>query len=73
MQMSSQTYTYVEYYSTKWIVTMIGNGGTCLQYLRDLFIAIKSFYHPSNTGTFQETLVKFVLGLAEHFITRVQL
>lgn len=71
--MSSQNYTYFECDLAQWIIAMIGNGSACLQYLRDLFIAIKSFYHPSNTGKFQEKLVKFVLKLAEYFINRVQL
>jgi hypothetical protein len=73
MQMPSQNYTYVEYDSAKWIVAMIGNGSSCLQYLRDLLICMKSFYHPSNTGDFQEKLVKFILQLAEDFVNRVHL
>ena len=52
---------------------MIGNGSLCLQYLRDLFVSMKNFYHPSNTGEFQEDLIKFVLKLVEHFVDRVHL
>jgi hypothetical protein len=73
MQMSSQEDASDESYAAQWIVSMIGNGSSCLQYLRDLFIAIKSFYHPSNTGEFQENLVKFILKLVEDFVDRVHL
>ena len=73
MQITSHKYNFITLSVTKWIVSMIGNGSSCLQYLRDLFIAIKSFYHPSNTDKFQENLVKFVLQLAEHFVDRVHL
>jgi hypothetical protein len=52
---------------------MIGNGSSCLQYLQDLFVAMKNFYHPLNTGKFQEDLIEFVLKLAEHFVNRVHL
>ena len=44
---------------TTWIVAMLGNGSSCLQYLQDLFTAIKSFYHPSNTGKFQSRINYF--------------
>jgi hypothetical protein len=71
--MSSQKYTYAESDSAKWIVAMIGNGSACIQYLRDLLISMKSFYHPSNTGDFQENLVSFILKLAEDFVDRVHL
>jgi proteasome activator subunit 4 len=73
MQMASLQESYVVTDLTKWIVAMMGNGSSCFQYLQDLFIAIKSFYHPSNTGNFQENLVKFVLKLAEDFVDRVHL
>ncbi len=73
MRVASQRYTHIEYYVAKWIIAMIGHGSACLQYLRDLFISMKTFYHPSNTGKFQKRLVKFLLKLAESFVTRVQL
>jgi hypothetical protein len=73
MQMSGKKCTYVVSDSTKWIVGMIGNGSSCLQYLQDLFVAMKNFYHPLNTGKFQEDLIEFVLKLAEHFVNRVHL
>ncbi|CAF3998522.1 unnamed protein product, partial [Adineta steineri] len=47
----------------KWIVAMIGNRSSCLQYLADLLISIRSFYHPSNMGKFQKNLVEFLLKL----------
>ncbi|CAF1351670.1 unnamed protein product, partial [Rotaria sordida] len=57
----------------QWLVAMIGNGGSCLQYLRDLFTATKTFYHPSNTGEFQQYLIEFILKLVEPFVERVRL
>jgi hypothetical protein len=73
MHKSSQKYTYEESDSAKWIVAMIGNGSSCLQYLRDLLISMKSFYHPSNTGDFQENLIRFILKLTAYFLDRVHL
>lgn len=52
---------------------MMGNGSLCLQYLKDLLTAMKSFYHPSNTGDFQQDLVSFLAKLAETFVDRVHL
>ncbi|UJR24623.1 hypothetical protein I4U23_005997 [Adineta vaga] len=73
MQMSSQRFPYFQSDSAKWIVAMIGNESACLQYLRDLFISIRSFYHPSNTGTFQKYLVEFVFYLTKYFVDRIHL
>ena len=73
MQMSTQEYSYEVSNSTKWIVAMIGNGSSCLPYLRDLLNSMKSFYHPSNTGDFQENLIEFLSKLAEDFVDRVHL
>lgn len=56
-----------------WIVAMMGSRGSCIQYLRDLFIAIKNFYHPSNTGDFQTELISFLSMLAQAFVDRVYL
>jgi proteasome activator subunit 4 len=58
---------------TTWIVAMMGNGSSCLQYLQDLFTAIKSFYHPSNTGKFQQDLISFLSKLAQAFVDRIHL
>lgn len=52
---------------------MMGNGSSCLQYLQDLFTAIKTFYHPSNTGTFQQDLVTFLSKLSQALVDRVHL
>ncbi|CAF3762605.1 unnamed protein product [Rotaria sp. Silwood1] len=57
----------------QWLVAMIGYGSSCLQYLRDLFTAIKTFYHPSNIGEFQKYLIELILKLAEQFVERVRL
>ena len=56
-----------------WIVAMLGNGNSSMQYLRDLFIAIKNFYHPSNTGDFQTDLISFLSMLAQAFVDRIYL
>ncbi len=56
-----------------WIVAMMGNESSCMQYLRDLFIALKNFYHPSNTGDFQTELVGFLSMLAQAFVDRLYL
>jgi len=66
-------HSYFEIYSARWIVAMIGNRNSCLQYLSDLLMSMKSFYHPSNNDKFQEKLIKFLLRLAEEFTLRVQL
>lgn len=50
---------------------MIGNKSATLQYLQDLFIAMKSFYHPSNAEEFQVNLIEFISKLAEYFLDRV--
>ncbi len=56
-----------------WIVAMMGNNSSCIQYLRDLFTAIKIFYHPSNTGKFQTELISFLSMLAQTFVDRIYL
>ncbi len=52
---------------------MLSNENSCFRYLQDLFIAIRNFYHPSNTGDFQKDLVEFILNLSKHFVDRVHL
>ncbi|CAF0754546.1 unnamed protein product [Rotaria sp. Silwood1] len=73
VQVSSQTQNYSISITATWIVAMMGNGSSCLQYLKDLFTAIKSFYHPSNTGDFQQDLVSFLSKLSQAFLDRVHL
>ena len=73
MQISSQIISYFIPDLTKWIVAMISNENSCFRYLQDLFIAIRNFYHPSNTGNFQEQLVEFILNLSKFFVDRVHL
>ncbi|CAF4180385.1 unnamed protein product [Rotaria sordida] len=73
LEMTPHNYRYLIYSVCRWIVCMIGNRSSCLQYLQDLFIAIKTFYHPSNTGDFQEDLVSFVLNLSYCFVERLYL
>ncbi|UJR17800.1 hypothetical protein I4U23_004699 [Adineta vaga] len=70
---TSQNITYLSSAMASLMVAMIGNGGSCLQYVKDLFTAIKSFYHPSNTGDFQQYLVNFLSELATKFVERVYL
>ncbi|CAF1171345.1 unnamed protein product [Rotaria sordida] len=73
LQISTSKHIYSVPYISRWIIGMIGNGNSCLKYLQDLFIAIKSFYYPSNTGKFQKRLVDFVLNMTRHFIDRIHL
>ncbi|CAF4636892.1 unnamed protein product [Rotaria sp. Silwood1] len=73
MQLSINKDTHYVPDISRWIVAMIGNGSSCLQYLRDLLMAIKSFYYPSNTGKFQKGLVEFVLYMAQYFVDRIHL
>lgn len=68
---SSQSYS-IPVVAT-WIVAMLGNGSSSMQYLRDLFIAIKHFYHPSNAGDFQTDLISFLSMLAQAFVDRIYL
>ena len=73
MQVSLQQYHYSMTSVTTWIVAMLGNGSSCLKYLADFFTATKSFYHPSNTGKFQQDLINFLSKLAQAFVDRVHL
>lgn len=73
IQVSLHQYRYSLSSITTWIVAMLGNSGSCLKYLQDLFTAIKSFYHPSNTGKFQQDLITFLSKLAQAFVDRIHL
>ncbi|CAF1329744.1 unnamed protein product [Adineta steineri] len=73
IQKTIKKYSYSMGDITQWIVAMIGNKSSCLEYLKDLLIAIKTFYNPSNTGYFQQQLLDFLFNLAQHFINRVHL
>ncbi|CAF4503506.1 unnamed protein product [Rotaria socialis] len=73
MQTSPQRYRYITRKIARWIVAMMGNGSACLTYLDDLLMAMKNFYHPSNTGKFQKNLVEFLLDLSDNFVDRVRL
>lgn len=54
-----------------WIVAMLGNNSSCMNYLRSLFVAIKNFYHPSNCGEFQADLISFIVHLSHAMVDRV--
>ncbi|CAF4504295.1 unnamed protein product, partial [Rotaria socialis] len=73
VHVSSRVQNYSISITATWIVAMMGNGSSCLQYLTDLFTAIKSFYHPSNTGEFQQDLVSFLSKLSQAFVDRLHL
>ncbi|CAF5108102.1 unnamed protein product, partial [Rotaria sp. Silwood1] len=47
--------------------------GYIISYIAKWIIAIKNFYHPSDTEDFQEKLVEFLVKLAEYFVDRVHL
>jgi hypothetical protein len=73
MQISCNIFSHIVFYVAKWIVAMVSDENSCLVYLKELLMAMKSFYHPSNTGSFQENLVEFILKLSECFLDRVHL
>ena len=73
MQMATQKAIWFTPNIAKWIVAMIGKKSSCMQHLQDFLTAVKSFFHPSNTGKFQEDLVKFLLALIEQFVDRLHL
>ena len=52
---------------------MIGNGSSVLRYLSEFLIATKNFYHPSNTGDFQQNLLSFLSQLGQVFVNRLRL
>ena len=52
---------------------MLGNGSPCLSYLSDLLRAMKTFFHPSNSGKFQKRLVEFIRYLGQSFADRLHL
>ena len=69
----AQRFSYFSDDSAQWIVAMLGNGSSCLQNLRDLLFAIKSFYQPINSGSFQQVLIEFLESLGKHFVERLHL
>ncbi|CAF1560656.1 unnamed protein product [Rotaria magnacalcarata] len=71
IELAKRTQNYSIPVVATWIVAMIGNNSSCLQYLRDLLTAIKTFYHPSNTGEFQTELISFLSILSQTFVDRV--
>ncbi|CAF3253224.1 unnamed protein product [Rotaria sp. Silwood2] len=71
VELTKETQNYSIPVVATWIVAMMGNHSSCIQYLRDLLTAIKIFYHPSNTGEFQIELVSFLSMLAQTFVDRV--
>ena len=73
VQVATQSQSYSLTIISTWLVAMMGNGSSCLKYLKDLFTATKTFYHPSNTGDFQQDLVSFLAKLSQAFIDRVHL
>ena len=43
-----------------WIVSMIGSGADrdlCMKYIKKLFLALRSFYYPSNGGNWSVSLI----------------
>ncbi|CAF1622524.1 unnamed protein product, partial [Adineta ricciae] len=73
VQVSTQSQNYSLTIISTWLVAMMGNGSSCLRYLKDFFTATKSFYHPSNTGDFQRDLIRFLSKLSQAFVDRVHL
>ena len=59
----------------KWIVCMIGTGSDrnlCMEYIRRLFSTLRSFYYPSNTGSWSSNLFLFLKSLPDALIKRVR-
>lgn len=60
-----------------WIVSMIGSGQganrfICMQYIKRLFQALRSFYYPSNSGSWSANLFSFLQNLPDRLIKRIK-
>ncbi|CAF0770306.1 unnamed protein product [Brachionus calyciflorus] len=58
-----------------WIISMIGTGSNrdlCMEHIKKLFLALRSFYYPSNTGTWSANLFLFLKSLPENLIKRIK-
>lgn len=58
-----------------WIVSMIATGSDselCMEHIKKLFLALRSFYYPSNTGSWSSNLFLFLKSLPENLIKRVK-
>lgn len=58
-----------------WIISMIGSSNEsrdlCMEHIKSLFQALRSFYHPSNSGSWSKTLFLFLKFLPKHLIDRI--
>ena len=60
---------------SSWIVAMISSGqnrNLCMDHLKSLFQALRSFYYPSNTGPWSANLFLFLKSLPAFFIKRIK-
>ncbi|CAD5119000.1 DgyrCDS7656 [Dimorphilus gyrociliatus] len=48
-----------------------GNGSSTLEHIRKIFVALQSFYHPSNNGKWSDKLLLFINKLAVNMVDRV--
>ncbi len=61
-----------------WLVAMIGSGTdptqrpTCMNHIKFLFQALRSFYYPSNTGAWSANIFSFLHNMPERFIRRLK-
>lgn len=56
-----------------WIVSMIGSGedrDLCMKYIKKLFLSLRSFYYPSNSGNWSVSLNLYLINLKlfTHFL-----
>jgi proteasome activator subunit 4 len=54
-----------------WLVAMLGNHSNCQTHVTQLFKAIESYYHPSNTGKWNIKLQQLLFKLPASFINRL--
>ena len=58
-----------------WVVSMIGCGQQrtlCMDHIKRLFQALRSFYYPSNTGSWSANLFSFLQNLPDRLIKRIK-
>jgi proteasome activator subunit 4 len=58
-----------------WIVSMIGSGpnrNLCMQYIEKLINSLRSYYYPSNVGSWTSNLMLFLKSLPDALIKRIR-
>eukprot|EP00794_Sanderia_malayensis_P017775 gene17775-19551_t len=57
--------------AARWMIFMINSENKGIDYLRTLFRALESFYHPSNSGSHSHRLMRFLRQLTENLTKRL--